>query len=257
MTDERPSRLLDQLGDDVDRGALRGRVALLPAGSVEYHGPHAPLGTDVVIARELAERVGARRRGLVVLPEVAYAPCRVETRRHAGTIAIEPRVAIALLEQVFRGLFAAGFAGVVVLNAHVENDATVSLAADAVTDDFPEAFVAVVNWWETLPADETRALAGFRENGGHGHGAAVELSVTQAIVPDLVRPELAEDVEERGGPPGGAVKLVAPPHARVPPHGYHGRASEIDREHGKLLLDLATDRVVASIDALLAYLDGR
>lgn len=254
MSDRPPSRLLDQLGNDVDTGTLVGRVALLPAGSVEYHGPHAPLGTDVLIARGLAERVGARRPGLVVLPEVAYAPCRVETRRRAGTIAIEPSVAIALLEQLFRSLFAAGFAGVVVLNAHVENVTTASLAADAVTDDFPEAFVAVVNWWETLPADETRALAGFTENGGHGHGGAVELSVAQAIAPGLVRPELAEDVEERGGPPGDAVRLIAPPHGHVPPDGYHGRASEIDREHGEVLLDLATDRVIASIDGLLAYL---
>src|SRR3954447_23235815 len=104
-------KLLDQLGHDADEGTLAGRVALLPMGSIEYHGPHAPLGTDLFIARELAARVGARRPALVVLPEVAYAPCRVETRRHAGTISIAPSTAIALLEQLFRSLFAAGFAG--------------------------------------------------------------------------------------------------------------------------------------------------
>jgi hypothetical protein len=48
---------------------------------------------------------------------------------------------------------------------------------------------------------------------------------------------------------------VAPPHARIPPRGYHGRASEIDRDHGKQLLDLATERIVASIDSLLEYVD--
>jgi len=248
-----PSRLLDQLGQDVDAGALRGRVALLPMGSVEYHGPHAPLGTDLFIARELAERVGARRPRLVVLPELAYAPCRVETRRHAGTLAIAPGVATALLEELFRTLLSAGFHGIVVLNAHVENESSATLAADAVTDRFPEAFVAVVNWWEMLPADETAALGGFGENGGHGHGAAVELSVTQAIVPELVRPELADDVPETDAPPGRGLQVVAPPHARVPPHGYHGRASEIDRGHGAALLDLAAERIVAAVDALLAY----
>jgi creatinine amidohydrolase len=251
-----PSRLSEQLGRDVDEGVLRGSVAVLPAGSVEYHGPHAPLGTDLFIARELAERVGARRPALVVLPELAYASCRVETRRGTGTIAIAPVTAIALLEQLFGSLFTAGFAGVVVLNAHVENVVTASLAADAVTDRFPEAFVAVINWWETLPADETRALAGFSENGGHGHGGPLELSVTQAIVPGLVRPDLAVDVEESRGPAARGLHLVAMPHARIPPLGYHGRSSEIDRDRGSRLLELATDRIVEAVDALLAYVKG-
>jgi creatinine amidohydrolase len=249
-----PCRLLDQIGHDVDEGALAGRVALLPTGSVEYHGPHGPLGTDTFIARELAERVGARRPRLVVLPELAYAPCSIETRRHTGTIDIGRGAATALLEQVFRGLFGAGFAGVVVVNAHMPNVEPATAAAEAVSEDFPAAFVALVSWWETLPADETRALAGFSENGGHGHGAAVEMSVTQAIVRELVRPELAEDAGEEDGIPGGALQLIATPHARIPARGYHGRVSEIDREHGKVLLDLATDRIVASIDKLLESL---
>jgi creatinine amidohydrolase len=245
--------MLDQVGRDVDDGALRGRVALLPAGSVEYHGPHGPLGADVVLARELAERVGAERPELVVLPELAYAPCPAETRRHPGTLAISAATATALLEQLFRGLFATGFAGVVVLNAHVGNVEPATLAADAVADAFPDAFVALVNWWETLPAAETHALARFGENGGHGHGGAVELSVTQAIAPDLVRPEGAQDLEPAGGPPG-PVRLLAAPQAHVAPHGYHGRPSEIDRAHGERLLALAVERIVTAIDGLLAHL---
>jgi creatinine amidohydrolase len=215
--------LLEQIGRDVDSGVLAGRVALLPMGSVEYHGPHGPLGTDTFIARELAERVRARRPALVVLPELAYTSCPIDTRRHPGTLGIPPGVTAALLEQLLRGLFTTGFAGVVVINAHIGNVGPLTFAADAVGEDFPEAFVTLLSWWETLPADETQALAGFSENGGHGHGGPLELSVTQAIVPDLVRPELAGE----------------------------GTAREIDREHGRVLLDLATDRIVASIDGLL------
>jgi creatinine amidohydrolase len=249
MSQSPPARLVEHVGHDVDQGALGGRVGVLPAGSVEYHGPHAPLGTDTFIARELAERLAARRPRLLVLPELAYMPCPAETRRHRGTIAISPTTATALLEQLFRSLFTAGLAGIVVVNAHIGNVAALTLAADAIDEEFPEAFVALVNWWETLPADETSALAGFTE-GGHGHGGAVEMSVTQAIVPDLVRPELAEDVGPPAGPPG-AVHLLATPDALLGPHGYHGRVSEIDRIHGARLLDLATDRIATSIDALL------
>jgi creatinine amidohydrolase len=255
MTERQPSRLLDQIGREMQAGALAGRVAVLPTGSVEYHGPHGPLGTDTFIARELAARVGARRPRLVVLPELAYAPCPVETRRHAGTLAIAPTTAAALLEQLLRSLFDDGVAGLIVLNAHIGNVTPATLAADAVHDQFPEAFVALVNWWETLPAEETEALAGFGDNGGHGHGGAVEMSVTQAIVPELVRPELAEDVSPGQAPPAaGPLRLVGVPDAHVPPHGYSGRVSEIDRAAGARLLDLATDRIVASIDALLRRL---
>ena len=254
MRDHPPTRLTDQVGRDVDDGALRGRVALLPAGSVEYHGPHGPLGTDVLIARALADRVGARRPALVVLPELAYAPCRLETRRHPGTIAIRPSVAAALIEDLLRSLFAAGLAGVVVLNAHVEHAACVELAADAVTDAFPAAFVAIVDWWATLPAEETQALAGFAEHGGHGHGGAVELSVTAAIAPGRVRPAAAADLDEPPTLAAGALRVVAPPHTHVPPHGYHGHPSEIDAAHGAALLELATERIVAAVDALVAQL---
>jgi creatinine amidohydrolase len=257
MSQGSPRRLLEHIGRDVDDGALGGAVAVLPAGSVEYHGPHAPLGTDTFIASELARRVCADRPRLVALPELAYTPCPAETRRHPGTLAIAPSVATALLEEIFRGLFGAGFAGVVVVNAHIGNVMPASLAADAVSDDFPDAFVALVSWWETLPADETRALAGFSENGGHGHGGPLEMSVTAAIVPALVRPELAEDLDERDALPGGALHVIGAPRAHVPPHGYHGRVSEIDGEHGRRLLDLASERIVASIDALLDRLGRR
>ena len=218
--------MLDVIGRDAQAGALAGRVALLPAGSVEYHGPHGPLGTDTFIARELAALAAAQRPRLILMPELAYTPCPAETRDHAGTIAIASPVAAELLEHVFRGLLRAGLAGVVVMNAHEGNIEPARLAADAVGKEFPDAVFALLNWWETLPADETARLVGFSENGGHGHAGPLEMSVTQAIVPELVRPELAEDPD--------------------------GRAGEIDGDKGRVLLALACERLVAAIDRLLA-----
>jgi creatinine amidohydrolase len=223
MSSHPPSGLLGQLGREADEGALTGRCALLPAGSIEHHGPHAPLGTDTFIARELARRVGARRPALLVVPELAYTPCPADTRRRRGTLALTSGLAVALFEELFRGLLGAGLRGVVVLNAHIGNVAPATFAADGVRDDFPDAIIALVSWWETLPAEETAQL-GFSENGGHGHGGPLELSVTQAIVPGLVRPELSVDP----------------------------RAREIDREKGRLLLELATDRLTAAVDELLS-----
>ena len=42
---------------DLDRPSA---VAILPVGAVEAHGPHLPLGTDVVIAEAMARACAER-----------------------------------------------------------------------------------------------------------------------------------------------------------------------------------------------------
>src|SRR5437762_14185118 len=53
-------------------------VAVLPTGAIEAHGPHLPLGTDIVIAEAMAragaERLSARGLHVVVLPALPVAP---------------------------------------------------------------------------------------------------------------------------------------------------------------------------------------
>ena len=43
---------------EVERLAARTDLALLPVGPPEAHGPHLPVGTDLIAARELSERPG-------------------------------------------------------------------------------------------------------------------------------------------------------------------------------------------------------
>ena len=52
-------------------------VALLPLGALEAHGPHLPLGTDIVIAEAMAragaERLSSRGMEVVLLPTLPVA----------------------------------------------------------------------------------------------------------------------------------------------------------------------------------------
>ncbi len=45
---------------EVDALERARTVAVLPVGAIEAHGPHLPLGTDVIISRAMAA-AGARR----------------------------------------------------------------------------------------------------------------------------------------------------------------------------------------------------
>src|SRR5688500_15451215 len=55
----------------------RVKVAVIPIGSTEAHGPHLPLNTDSLIGEAVAERAALElhRRGLVALhfPAIHYA----------------------------------------------------------------------------------------------------------------------------------------------------------------------------------------
>ena len=48
----------------------RTTFVIVPTGSNEQHGPHLPLGTDFLVAQELARRVGARAN-VIVTPTVS------------------------------------------------------------------------------------------------------------------------------------------------------------------------------------------
>ncbi|HEX7022719.1 MAG TPA: creatininase family protein, partial [Trueperaceae bacterium] len=57
-------------------GVERNRLAscqfvILPLGSIEYHGPHAPLGTDTTLAVGFAEAL-ASYFNTIILPPITY-----------------------------------------------------------------------------------------------------------------------------------------------------------------------------------------
>ena len=105
---------------DLDRARA---VAVLPVGAVEAHGPHLPLGTDVVIAEAMARDGAARiaERGLqaVLLPSVSFTAAPFAAA-FPGTLAISAETVTALLVDLARELTRQGFAALAVANAHLD-----------------------------------------------------------------------------------------------------------------------------------------
>ena len=75
--------------------AAAKRVALLPMGSLEQHGPHLPLGTDSIIATSLAKLV-AEKTGAMLLPELPFTWAG-GTRTYPVAINIHNQVVIDML----------------------------------------------------------------------------------------------------------------------------------------------------------------
>jgi creatinine amidohydrolase len=124
--------LADLTWEDVRDLAGARAVALLPVGALEAHGPHLPLGTDVIIAEQMARAAGARiaERGFtpVLLPALPFTAAPFAAR-FPGTIAVEPQTVQALVVDVARELTRHRFSVLGIANAHLDPAHTAALAA--------------------------------------------------------------------------------------------------------------------------------
>jgi creatinine amidohydrolase len=167
------------------------RVAVLPVGTVEQHGPHLPLSTDVVTSSEISrlavERDASRA---VLLPPVWYS-FNEHHMDFPGTIAVEGETIIRYVTDIGRSLARHGFRKILLVNGHGSNVPFLDIAARNITNT-TEAICAMVSWWSLIPKALFEELRESEKPGGMAHGCELETSVLLHLRPDLVRMERAE-----------------------------------------------------------------
>jgi creatinine amidohydrolase len=100
-----------------DLEGREGAVHLLPLGSTEPHGPHAPLQTDTLISVGICRRAAARLLGeldVFVLPAVPYGVTRYGAD-FPGAVSISEETLRSLVTEICSGL-----ERVVLVNSHLE-----------------------------------------------------------------------------------------------------------------------------------------
>ena len=156
-------------------------------------------------------------------------PSRIVRRRRApiaGTIDIAEHTLAAYVEDVIAGVFAMDIRGVLVLNAHDGNIRPVQTAGDRLAARYPEQFLLMVNWWETLAAADMEARGLFSQDGGHGHGGPLEMSAADAARPGTVDWGAANDLDVIFSPGERIVRGVNEGRPLPNWQGYHGRSTE-------------------------------
>lgn len=111
--------LLDLTTPDVEGYLKHGDLALLPVGSAEMHGPHMPMGTDMLIARAICLRLAEAADGLV-LPDVAYTWAGA-TDGFAGTISVDAALVQSVVREIAGRVTRMGFRRLVIASVHAPN----------------------------------------------------------------------------------------------------------------------------------------
>jgi creatinine amidohydrolase len=174
-----------------------GAYALLPTGAVEAHGPHLPLGTDVVIAegarpgRTAALLAKEDRIHAYVLPSIAYAVTEYASD-FAGTMSLPEETAMALVRDVILAAMRTGFRGVVVCNAHLE-PANIGTLKRAVEEANARGAVAA---FPDVTRKPHALRLGEEFRSGACHAGCYETSLVLAADARLVRADIAKGLAE-------------------------------------------------------------
>lgn len=247
-----PKRFEEIAGFELAEVVAGHPLAILPLGSLEFHGPHNPLGSDSIIISGIADRVAARTGG-VLFPAIKFTQCPAHTAHFSGTISIRPDVMTLYFADVLRNILHIGFRKIFILNGHDGNIGPGRGAIAQVADEVNGAALLFASWWEFLPGEMVKSLGLFTQpNGGHGHGGPLETSAVAAFRPDLIHLDKARDLPEPPDLSGGTPYFLQKSTAVDWP-GYSGRVSEASGEKGKKLVQISEDGIVKLIENWLKH----
>jgi len=209
-----------------DLAAVQG-AAILPVGAVEQHGPHLGCGMDFVLADRLCTAVSAATQ-VPMLPALPYGCSLGHSRRWPGTIAVDPRTLIDLVQQIGQWAHASGVRRLFIVNCHVTNAAPLRCALELLRAEFDGLMVALVN--SALMSERVRA-AHFKD-AEDWHANAAETALMLHAAPVLVRPDLLGRADD----PDRSTGLVfSHPVNRTSANGVTGTPSTASAEEGATL----------------------
>jgi creatinine amidohydrolase len=221
-------------------------TCLLPFGILEKHGPHLPLGTDLLNVRYVTEHAVTQEYA-VIFPEYYFGQI-AEARHEAGTVAYTAEMQMKLLQAMTDEMGRNGCRKVIIVNGHGGNESLLPYFAQSQLDA-PHEYVVYVQWGH----DATKKVGAEKEQPDW-HAGATETSNMLVTHPNLTHMDRAKNES------GADQKRVRLPenvytgiwwYARFPNH-YSGDGSTASKEQGEEDLQAWINTVVRAIRAVKA-----
>jgi len=217
-------------------------TCILPIGILEKHGPHAPMGSDLIQVREWAARV-TKKEYAVVFPDYFYGQIN-EARHQPGAFALPERVVWDLLEATCDEIARNGFTKIVIINGHGGNPEFLRYFIQTRLEKRRD--YAVYFFQPAADSAFSASVARLHQSdpNGDSHAGERETSVLLYLRPELVKMDSAANES------GANQKRWSIPdiytaiwwYASYPNH-YAGEGAKATRQLGQLI----TEHIIASL----------
>jgi len=209
-------------------------VALVPVGSTEQHGPHAPLSTDSLLAESIAEGADERSDPMTSLLPTVPVGISEEHDGFEGTLYVSPPTFRSYVSEVATS---APADTVVFVNGHGGNVDALGEVSERLTRDDEGFFATHWTWWKAVDTGELEM----------GHAGPVETSVLLHLFPEKVG-EPTEGVDSWGE--YFETAPLAYDTDDFTENGVVGDTREASAEKGKHLYEDAVSSLVRLVDRL-------
>ncbi len=186
---DRPSVWMQDLTwQEIDAYLEHDRIAIVPVGSTEEHGPAGVLGVDSYVAITLAEDA-AQQTSTLCTPPIWFG----DSSHHSGfpgTISLRPETLTRLVRDVFASLTKHGFDRIIAINGHKGSNLPALTSALRVfhEEEAPQAMLAIAD-----PLHLARSAAPKIKGTNEHHSGELELSHVLYRYPGLIREDRVTD----------------------------------------------------------------
>jgi creatinine amidohydrolase len=221
-------------------------TCLLPFGILEKHGPHLPLGTDLLDVRYAAVHA-AEQEYAVVFPEYYFGQI-AEARHEPGTMAYSRELQLLLLQETTDEMARNGCKKVLIVNGHGGNDSLLPYFAQTQLDK-PHDYVVYVFDERTPQTGGPAKKTSIDMHAGESETSKMMISRPDTVHLDWAANESGADQRRQKLPEDVYTGIWW--YTRFPNH-YSGEGSAATKELGEFQMKWWIDSVVKAIRAVKA-----
>ena len=222
-------------------------TCLLPFGILEKHGPHLPLGTDLLNVR-YASLEAAEKEFVLVFPQYYFGQI-FEAKHEPGTIAYSLELQMRLLEETTAEMARNGCKKILIVNGHGGNEHLLPYFAQAQLDKPHDYVIYVLDGERSKSGGPAKKSTGIDYHAGENETSNTLVSHPELVHLDRAASESGADQQRINLPEDVYTGIWW--YARFPYH-YSGDGSVATRELGEWNMNNWISAVVEAIRAIKA-----
>ena len=230
--------IIEYNSDDFKMSSENINTIIIPIGSLEAHGHHLPLGTDVFSPRLFCEKVNEKIGYKIwIAPEIPYGQS-YDLSMYPGTVTMPSEVMAEYVYHVGKSFYENGLKNIIFFNGHGGNITALSLAAEKLVP--LGAVVMTINWWLDFSSD----ILTITE--GQGHAGEDETSAVLYYKEELVQMDKAMK---------NPINQIIPVRFKdrgktVFQDALTGDATLATKEKGERIFELLEDKIIDRIEIM-------